>query len=382
MSAQEILQKRDYPDNYPADVVEYISKMVYPNSQIELVGTASLRSQQYAADYDLNNIVRSSTKSKPKAIQQFVKGFQEIVRNLLRTQNLYIGDIKAGEIPEFNLVGDKYDSESVRKKLKSLMASGVVSSFEGREVEKLLVPKPSKKQLLDIRDLSRFGVLRWKPKEVLQGFKQYPGRKITLEEAFAQGGLIKLDTVAFVENNRFADFSVIYTFYAGGSPITSISKGVDTIKEDIQELLLLRNYSKVAKRLFSLARYYNKGTAIKQLNQYLNSDFGRLYSLNADAKTLLYLLENEDSIPLEKVKYEIDQFKQRLGSIYTIKGVDSKGLLKEIDKLTELPSTAQGKQQMARDVASLIMKLEGFLNATAQRDLKRMKLLPLPSWGR
>jgi hypothetical protein len=382
MSAQEILQKRDYPDNYPADVVEYISKMVYPNSQIELVGTASLRSQQYAADYDLNNIVRSSTKSKPKAIQQFVKGFQEIVRNLLRTQNLYIGDIKAGEIPEFNLVGDKYDSESVRKKLKSLMASGVVSSFEGREVEKLLVPKPSKKQLLDIRDLSRFGVLRWKPKEVLQGFKQYPGRKITLEEAFAQGGLIKLDTVAFVENNRFADFSVIYTFYAGGSPITSISKGVDTIKEDIQELLLLRNYSKVAKRLFSLARYYNKGTAIKQLNQYLNSDFGRLYSLNADAKTLLYLLENEDSIPLEKVKYEIDQFKQRLGSIYTIKGVDSKGLLKKIDKLTELPSTAQGKQQMARDVASLIMKLEGFLNATAQRDLKRMKLLPLPSWGR
>jgi len=49
---------KEYPTNYPADAIAVLDSMsVTKGKGVELVGSMSLRSQQYAGDYDANDFV-------------------------------------------------------------------------------------------------------------------------------------------------------------------------------------------------------------------------------------------------------------------------------------------------------------------------------------
>ena len=73
---------------------------------------------------------------------------------------------------------------------------------------------------------------------------------------------------------------------------------------------------KALKRLCSLAKIENDKKEIKRLNDILNSDLGKLNLVIGDMDTLQTVLDEESD--LETIKYEIDQFKNRLSKIYTI----------------------------------------------------------------
>ena len=78
------------------------------------------------------------------------------------------------------------------------------------------------------------------------------------------------------------------------------------------------NPFKVLKREFALAKYRGDNKTLKSLTPVLNSDLGRMYSILSDVGTLVTLLEEHSKVPLEKVRYEIDQFKSRMANIYSL----------------------------------------------------------------
>jgi hypothetical protein len=165
----------------------------------------------------------------------------------------------------------------------------------------------------------RFHIVRWTPKECLAGFKTLrDGRHYSLQEAFTSPALFKLDVIGLVQNNRYTDFSIIYTLKNGKHILNPVVLPTqeEGLKEDVEYYLSQGEVFKALKRMFSLARLKEDDTMIEKLNGLLNGDLGRIYSILSDVGTLQYLLGI--AMPKKRILYEIDQFKQRLGNIYTI----------------------------------------------------------------
>jgi hypothetical protein len=151
-----------------------------------------------------------------------------------------------------------------------------------------------------------------------------------------------------VSNNRFSEFSCIYSLYNNGKPI---NKHKIDIKKSLTEAIA--SYSregklfKVLKRKFSLAKLTNDTATLKKLNPILTSDLGRLYVIQSDMATLLSLLEYRDA-PIKMIKQEMDEFINRFSNIYTVKA-----FLKIEPKLIEDIHTALTFKSKARLIARL-----------------------------
>ena len=84
----------------------------------------------------------------------------------------------------------------------------------------------------------------------------------------------------------------------------------------------------------------------------------------------MYVLEEGDSIPYAKLRFEFDSFRARLGSIYTIKGVNTPRIL---EMISDVP-----KSEMYKTLEMLSDDLNSKLQSAAAKHLKTLKLIPLP----
>jgi hypothetical protein len=355
----------------------------------QIVGSMSLKSQVYAGDYDMVEEVHGSYKTDEAAAAAYARRLQDIVSQLMSMPSVYIGDIKAGVIPEWEVIPESagirkgavvgYDAEQARQKVDQMAKDGVLTASERTEALRLLKPHPSVEEFLLLKKDLRFHIVRWTPTELQHGsVRLRDGRTYTLTQAILSPGIVKLDVVAYVQQSRFTDFSIIYLFFNSRGKVLNKTMG-DTIwliKQDLLYYLVSGNYFKAAKRLFSLARHSHDSKLIAKLNTLLNSDLGRLYLLLSDMGTLQFLLENEATLPAEKIRYELDQFRGRLGNIYAVK---SDSVLRTLIKATGFPNNAKGRASLHRTLERLQRDLEHLLSQHAKVWLKDNHLLPLPA---
>ena len=382
--SEDIIKKKSFPASYPKDVLEIISGMSMTGvKNIQIMGSMSLRSQQYAGDYDLIETVSGKYTSDDLAIDTYVRGFQAIVKDFLHRNDCYIGDIKSGEIPEWKVVPDtlkEYKYVNSLKHLKSLQTANIISNAEYKEAFDMLKRIPTPSQFIEMKRSIKFHIIRWTPKEVVGGAKRLAdGRTYYLRISFASPSLTKLDIVAFVQNARFTDFSCIYIFENKGKVLNRVDTGRldEGIKEDIAFYSSQGNWFKVAKRMFSVAKLQKNNTVLEKLNELLNGDLGRLYSIVSDANTILYLLENEAEIPIAKIRYEIDQFRARYANIYTLKTAVKKepSVLEAILRMERLPNTTAGRKTLISQMEKLTEFFETLLNKNAKEELEDLNLL-------
>lgn len=383
-----LVRRKLYTLNYPKDVLDIIAKMSFSKgANVEVGGSMSLKSQQYAGDYDLTETVVGHYKTKEAAADAFAKQFQAIIRGLLHTKGLFIGDIKAGEVPEWEIITGSvnngrvvgYNAAASRSRLAALKP--YLTTTEFADAQKFIKDKPSVREFYEAVDTLKFHIVRWTPAAVLRGFVILrDGRHLTLAQAFNSPALVKLDVVAYIQRSRFADFSIIFTFKNEKNTLNGIT--VDFLKElknSLESYLALGDTYKAAKRLFSLERIRNdmgtKNDALLQkLSDMFNSDLGRLYSIISDAKTLIYLLENKERVPIDKVRYEIDQFRARLGNIYSIGRVGSERVLESLLDMQELPADAAGRARLLRAMERLVEFFSGVLNRATVEYMKQEKI--------
>ena len=271
----DIVESKTYPNEYPAEAVKVLNTMTFPGSELRVLGSSSLRSQKYAGDYDGYDKVNGKL---PVLLQQF----KTILRNLKTLPNVYIADIKAGEIEDWKVVGEKKGWKAkAEKKVESLLRSGIISSDEIPDLSDYLTAKKDVK----------FHVIKWTPEEALAGHKTLrDGRTYTLEEAFTAPAIVKLDTIAPI-NGKYTDFSVIYEFHDGKRLNAFPMSPKESIKEDIQYYTKTGNPYKALKRKFALAKLHNDLPALKRYSAIINSDLGKLYMVYSEVKTLADLLE-------------------------------------------------------------------------------------------
>lgn len=384
-----ILRKKDYPLNYPTDVQDVITAMSFSKgNDVSIVGSMSLKSQQYAGDYDMIEEVRMQYKSDTLALQHAVQGFQHIVQSLLQMPNVYVGDIKAGIIPEWTVIPESakvhngrvvgFSVREARHKIQQLMRLGIVSKDEADEGLALLRKGPPLPPLafLELRKSFKPQVVRWTPETIQAGFTVLPnGRLYSLHEAFASPAIVKLDVVAYVQQNRYTDFSLIYLLYNRGKALNPVSMDEDGIQQDLEYYYLSGNYFKALKRLFSIARLNEDTDILNSINGILNGDLGRLYSILSDIGTIQYLLEHESHLSIKKIQYELGQFRSRLGNVYTIKTPDK--ILEQLLHIEELPYTQVGRIALEKVLSSITTQLEQLLSKNAEIVGKQEGLFPL-----
>jgi len=293
-----LLDSKEYPSEYPAEAVKVLDAMTFTDkaSGLKVVGSASLRSQHYAGDYD------GYEKVTGFSLEGLVKRFKEIIKHIKSMPNVYIGDIKCGEIEEWRVVPlnkRKFNVAESTKKVESLKSQKVISSAESKEAKDAL-----KSYLIAKQDI-KFQVVRWTPEEVLAGHKKLrDGRTYTLEEGFTSPAITKLDTIARV-NGVYTDFSVIYEFVVDGKVINSAPiEPTASLKESIEYYKETNNPYKVIKRKFALAKLKGDEKAVKRYSKIINSNLGKIYRLYSEVKTVADLLEMR-SVPLGDFKARV-----------------------------------------------------------------------------
>lgn len=366
----DIIKEKEYPTNYPADAIKVISTLSFTgNKNLSLVGSQSLRSQLYAGDYDCYNNVELHTTHE-KAIKEIVGKFKTTVTSLKKMKNVFIGDMKAGLVPEWEVLSDsKYSATKAKARLQKLYKDGIITKYELDDSMVFLKPTLSYGEYLIAKNNIKFHIVRWTPALIKAGQQKLrDGRNYTLAEAIQAPSIVKIDVIALVSNNRFSEFSCIYSLYNNGKPINKHKIDIKkSLEEAIVSYTLEGKLFKVLKRKFSLAKLTNDTATLKKLNPILTSDLGRLYVIQSDMATLLSLLEYRDA-PIKMIKQEMDEFVNRFANIYTVKA-----FLKIEPKLIEDIHTALTFKSKARLIARLKVineEIERVLNMSTEEVIK------------
>ena len=330
MSTPESISK-SYPGNYPADAVAILDAMCFTDGKgLKVLGSMSLRSQQYAGDYDGYEVVKLNEDSDEEALNKLAAKFKVIIKRLRGMKDVYIGDCKAGVIEEWRVLPrsakvlngkvEGYNAVASRKKVDELSRAGIITREEAKSAMELLKSPISPTELILAKGKLKFHLVRWTPQQILDGKQTLRDKRVyTLQEAFNSPTISKLDVIGLVQRNRFTDFSVIYEFQNKGKVLNPDEIDIEaSLEENILLYKAENNPFKVLKRKFALAKFKGDEQAIKRLSEVLNSDLGRIYHVLGDIGTLKSLLEDHSNQPMEKIRYEIDQFKNRLANVYTL----------------------------------------------------------------
>jgi hypothetical protein len=361
-----------FPANYSKTVLHILGTASMTGlKNLEVVGSASIRSQLYAGDYDTTDKVNTT-------IPMAASKLKDIVKNLRMIKDCYIGDIKCGEVPDwdvfqptahydvaegkimnFNIVQSKSVVDSLRKEK-------IISPEEARGAYRLLEKATTPLGFLEARKEIRFHILRWTPQSILEGVLHYRGYSFPLEDAMASGGLIKLDMIANIDD-RYTELSMIYELYVNGKLITKKPTDLtNSLKEDI-EYYESKNPFKALKRMFSLARVVKDNKSINHLVPLLNSDLGRLYQIIGDMSSLHTLLERP-SKPVAEIRFQLDEMKARFGNLYQMKDFLAKehDIIGVVEALLKQPDVSKLKS----GIYALITRLQNILNTETLRAVR------------
>ena len=339
------------------------------NENLEIVGSIAQSYQLYASDFDLIETINDNSS-------KYIKKFQQVIKHFLKQKNVFIGDIKSGEIKEWKILDDvyiknnkiiNYNYKSSINKINILHQNNIITYKEYNDSLNLLKQNISIKDFFKMKDLFKFHIVRWKPYEVLQGYKILrDNSKYTLKESF-KSGITKLDLIAYIDN-RFIEFSIIYNFNNNTSDI------IEGLKTDILNFYLDKNYFKMSKRIFSLSKIYDDKSIINALSTLFNSDLGKIYLLNADIKTLLYLFENVDNLPLIRIRKEISSFNKRLNNIKL--SFNANNTINKI--ITQIKNIEKDMTvDKVDDLISISKSLENILMTETKKFLELYQILPL-----
>lgn len=262
--------QKEFPENYPRRVVEILKTMSF-GGHPQVIGSAALRAIQYIGDYDADEYGVKATPAK----------FKKIIRNLMALHDVYIGDIKCGEM----------DGEPIR----------------------------------------------WTVEQVLKGKQIMDKHFHTLADCIRNPVLFKLDVVAFIDN-RYTELSIIYLYKK--TPRITNAELKTQLKEEVAEKFNEGMFYKMSKRIFSIVRLDEDTEMANKLLPLFNGDLGRLYSIISDLDVLVYLFEHKKHINKVRMNSELENIKARMANIWNLSSfVKNEGtFLKVIGKQIKRPN--------------------------------------------
>ena len=378
---------KKYPADYSNEVMTILTAMSFTNGKnVSLVGSFTLRPQVYAGDIDAYEFVPI------KSIKNTVERFQDLVKRVVKIPFTYISDIKCGSIDEWNVISenvqvrngkvDGYNAKDILDKVKELYDTNIIDNKDYSFAKSLIKERITPAEFIDLQKELRYNIIRWSLQDIIAGHKVLQdGRLYTLEQAIQSPTITKLDLVTWIGGNRFTDIEIIYIFKMGER---IVNKGLGDFEGAVKSSILLlktkKNYYKMAKRMYTIARFYDYKKDIKILSDLFVGDLGRLYSIYGDTDALLFLIENVHELPKDKIAFEVDYFITRLSNVSIPMYMDrEKKIMTIVHRLANKKIYNYNNETMLRLLNSLKSELFEILSDYTIHYLKLHKLFPLSS---
>ena len=267
------------------------------------------------------------------------KYMKEVVQRIQKIKGFYVGDIKAGIDTRYQInignfkdnVNYYYNPKQIKQDLIKLYNEKLLTKSEYEKIMKLVIDKPTMKpkEFHDLyMALRKYFIIRWKPEEIIKGYKILPGnKKILLKDAINQKSIVKIDMWAPFQGKyiEVTNFYIVYEFSSKTNPVDIINLPSDffdtfqeTLKRNIEELFqfdFIAKPFKVVKRMYALARVMKDFKVIDKILPLLRSDLGSLYEANSQIETIKNMLENIPKPPIEFLIKQIDNLKQKFSYI-------------------------------------------------------------------
>jgi hypothetical protein len=281
-------------------------KLISFTDKVLLLGSQNNPKMLDTTDYDFMEILTPRTM-KTTEIVKLMKNKVKKIRNM---DNVYLGDVKAGE-------------------------------FKGEK-------------------------LRWSGDEIIQGFKKIENQIIQLREAINQKDTdFKIDMIMFLDTTgRYHEMSNVIM---RKKPPSSTSNNIrQELLKEVKEKKREGKIYKSIKRLYSfLATYKGREKEKEELLDIINNPIlGALHQMNEGLNTLIFLMENNRvSVRNEEFKRELQGFKQWLWITYG-ELLEVKPILEELKNIIEKPTLEK--------IKSYQQKIEVILNENTNKKLKNL----------
>jgi hypothetical protein len=307
-----------------------------------LMGSSDDHKVMYSGDYDLAEMV----PLRRNAVAQF----RSLVKRASKVGT--ITDIKVGEVPEWQMLrSGRYNRKAELDHLGRLWQAKVVTDDEVRRAKSILKEHLTPVELVEAKKELRFGVLRWTPREVMEGVKKYRGRVFRLEECFTSPGITKVDLVAWVKD-KYVEVSNIVLWTHAGKPYADLPDLYQALGEDILYFEAEGKYMKVAKRMYSIAKAKGLLQDQKDLLEVLNSHLGAVYTVVGDLEVMD---EFPQAVTKSRKRQALEGMRDRMAKLY----------FPEFDG--------------ASDPRKLLPRLREVLEEETKSALEERKMLPLSS---
>lgn len=302
-------------NNETADIINLFAV----RGKKRLIGSASLRSTQYASDYDVETMLNGVSPTTIANMLQ--KAYKEI------GSDVWVTDFKCGYDERLVYNGD-YDDKSLKKYLKNPL----ITAKQRRDILKTT----GEDRIEKVRDLY---ILRWKHADVINGYiKLIDGTHYPLSCAIMDKTTMKIDLIVKV-GNQFAEISENYYIKVGGETNYTKQPTKKELEADLEEDIHYyskKDSFKSLKRLFSLLQIEgvkkNK-PKMDKLVEFFNGQVGLLNKVKNELGILEILLEQQKKPKWADVEANLQFIKEQISDVYQVPLSES--IFQNIDKITE-----------------------------------------------
>jgi len=317
-------------DSFAEPIKQAFNLISYNVENPILSGSSSLSSIQYNNDYDLYEKVYKSNDLN-KALKEVHQRFKNIINDIKRSDNIYFLDFKLG------LDNDLMPTTSnIKAFYKEKYDNGLISK---QQLDTILNATEN-----ELDEESRLiYTLRWSPKEIQQGYKELSGgRREYFVDALKDKSIIKIDVVYYIYD-QFIEFSNIFEIHYGNKTYMPSINVIESLKDDMRQLLREGNYFKYLKRLFVLARINNDTKLIENLLEIFNSNLGLVYKIASQLKTMTDMIDKGYKL-IDKYHNSLQYLKQQLGYVYEFNL--PKDIFEKFDKMSKTKSAKSLYKQL------------------------------------
>ena len=290
-------QVKKYPVNFSNDITKIVEALTLDNGERPFLYGSGSYKIDYPSDYDLAQEVSIEKYNELGSKSGVLKDLQKVVKRIMKIEGVYIGDIKSGEIEDFKVVDDDINEKNYNskrpvmiKKLNALYKKKVITKEEYDESIKILKTNLTEIDVYVLKHDIRYEVIRWKPEDILKGFVNYRGKKITFEKYLLGDFLTKIDIIAWVNGVRYNEITMVYAFTENGQMVNTKFGNIElALMEQIPYLLYIGKYMKICKRINSIERASDKPNKLllRRLYKLFTSDLGLLNQVISDIGAIL-----------------------------------------------------------------------------------------------
>jgi hypothetical protein len=337
-------------------------------SDINLKGSASIKSQINYADYDFLTIIKINNKID---FDRFRLNLLNNIDVLVNKYDSIITDIKFG-IDQFKYFENKknYSGKEKIVKIQHFILNNKYYSDEEKKDLELLYKNIDYNDILTIDDYLDYYrkcyTLRWDINEIKKGYiTLHKQNKKYFIECFVDPSIFKIDLLSQLRNGINEISNIILFDYK--NKIINQPSDVDyktSIKSDFTYYWNAGSYYKALKRLFIIYKASNKIELGNILTNLFNSSVGLLYKIVSTFKNI-----EEFNIKLKKenILYEIDKMKSDINNVW---GLDNPFFQTITNKLEALKRTPYNTTKMK----TLIKDMDNIINSVSLDYINEMKM--------